>query len=64
MKKYDILYADPPWKYKDKLKTQVGGKELSVGFQLIRVQVYFFDSHRYLFSFSILPFIKPPNEKI
>jgi N6-adenosine-specific RNA methylase IME4 len=25
MKKYNILYADPPWKYRDKLRTQGGG---------------------------------------
>lgn len=27
MRKYNILYGDPPWKYKDKLKTQGGGAD-------------------------------------
>lgn len=27
MKKYNIIYADPPWKYKDKLTTQGGGSD-------------------------------------
>lgn len=27
MKKYKIIYADPPWKYRDKLLTQGGGAE-------------------------------------
>lgn len=27
MKKYNILYADPPWRYRDKLRTQGGGSE-------------------------------------
>jgi N6-adenosine-specific RNA methylase IME4 len=27
LKKYKIIYADPPWKYRDKLRTQGGGAE-------------------------------------
>ena len=27
MKKYEVIYADPPWKYKDKSKSHGGGAE-------------------------------------